>query len=1146
MLHLYHSNQVELLRQLLIEVAKVEPLQSPFESEKILVQSPGMSQWLKLGISERFGIAANIEFPLPATFIWNLFTQVLPNVPEQSAFNKNEMAWKIMAILPEHLNDDDFAPLKQYLAVDEQGTKLYQLAMLIADTFDGYLVYRPDWILAWEQDIHVTELEGKHPWQAKLWRALEKYNKKLGHSKYHRANLFDDFIKALAEGKVELAKLPTRLFVFGISSLPPRYLEVLKALGDHIDVHLFLTNPCQYYWGDIKDHKTINRLKSGKREHLEWKYDHSEVTDTTALLNEQQQAELALHDEQSNLVGNSLLASWGKLGRDNLTLLLELEPHELDAFVEPDRDTLLASVQRDILSLTENTDFQEINDSEHKRQIPLNDQSLSIHSCHSPMREVQVLHDNLLKMFAADPSLKPQDIIVMAVDINAYAPAIKTVFGNAKGEHYIPYSISDRSSLDENPIIAAFNEILTLPLSRCSNSQLMAILETPSILAKFDLTKAEFDVLQQWVDEAGVRWGLDSDTQVEDYLPTMAQNHWQFGLERMLFGYAMGAESELLDFDDYQISPLNEVQGSHAEAVGKLSLFVEKISSFNSQLKASQSVQSWQQLLGAMLEEFFIDDLDSQYSLELIRKSLTKLHTQVDNAGFEAELSPEVISQYLREQLGGEQVSQRFLAGQVNFCTPMPMRAIPFKKVCMLGLNEGAYPRNVTPIGFDMMPYTMRRGDRSRRIDDRYLFLEALLAAQETLYLSFIGRSAKDNSELMPSILVSELVEYCQQNFCLVGDQKLTPTQSAQHLRQHLSQQYPLSPYAEENFIIGSYDNRYVVEPLVPLQQQTLPSYLSSLALDEELPLAELQRFWRLPVAYFYQRRLQVNLATEQYQQLDDEPFVFDGLEGYAVKSLLLSETLLGQLNKQQLLGQLKATGMAPQGQMAVLEFERLHDEVDELASKLSERYQQPLDDIEINLDFSVEQFNFTLTGWLKHLVVIGEQKTLLRFKTGKIGVKELLAAWLDHLAACAMGHSINTEIIGIEKGEPAGIVLQALNPQIAHAELAVFVQYYFAGLDAPLAYFPQTSFKAFELSQKMKQELAQEPNNTELQQELSKDRLQQLAKTFHDDFSFSCDADDPNIHRAFGKWNDELAEQVIATALQVFGTIEQYQREWQ
>ena len=323
MFTLYHSNQLDLLKELLVSRIRQASLSHPFDREQILVQSPGMAQWLKLELAKAFGIAANIDFPLPASFIWEMFTRVLADVPRQSPYNKGSMSWQLMTILPALLERPAFAPLAAYLgggdeedpAQEPEQVRLWQLCQKVADLFDQYLVYRPDWIARWEQGEGLSqELAGVsgQDWQPELWRELVARTLALSPSGYHRANLYEEFIHELERTADLPGKLPQRVFVFGISALPPRYVEALLALGSRpeVEVHLFVTNPCRYYWGDLLDRKTLarleNKLKPG--------------TDIETLQGP----------------ANPLLASMGKLGRDYLHQLMELEVPQIEAFVDID------------------------------------------------------------------------------------------------------------------------------------------------------------------------------------------------------------------------------------------------------------------------------------------------------------------------------------------------------------------------------------------------------------------------------------------------------------------------------------------------------------------------------------------------------------------------------------------------------------------------------------------------------------------------------------------------------------------------------------------------------------------------------------------------------------------------------------------
>lgn len=1126
MFTVYHSNKVDTLKILLVHLIKSAPLANPFEKEQILVQSPGMSQWLKMALAKELGVAANLEFPLPATFIWDMFTKVLPDVPKRSAFNKEAMTWKLMHLLPTLLTLDPFAPLQRYLEQDDDHSKLYQLAEKIADIFDGYLVYRPDWIAKWEAGDDVSEIGDEHPWQPILWQALYQYTLDQGQSHYHRANLYQSFIDQLARGSVDLTKLPKRLFIFGISSLPPRYMDALKALGEQIDVHLMFTNPCQHYWGDLRDRKTLARLHSQQRKTFALQGDEIQFEGQRSPLKGDIEANLVdeLHTEAA--VGNELLASMGKLGRDNLFLLSQTENEEHEFFIDLPRDNLLHQLQADILHLQEHRDDSQLDSSDHKQVIALDDPSLTLHACHSPMREVEVLHDQLLAMFDADPELKPRDIIVMVADINAYSPAIAAVFGNAPGERFIPYSISDRTADQESPILAAFMQLVYLPDSRCLASELLELLETPAMMAKFELNEQDFAQAKLWVEESGIRWGLNASTAQQFELPQTEQNTWQFGIERMLLGYAMPASAGLFTQGEVTLAPYNEVQGMNAELAGKLAHFIQQVSHYREQLAQTQSVDEWRRLLGEMLGAFFKVELEGELALKSIRDTLSQLKDQLAEAGYEQALAPSIITQYLQNKLSGTRISQRFLAGQVNFCTLMPMRSIPFKTVCLLGMNDGVYPRTMPAEGFDLMNGRTRAGDRSRRDDDRYLFLEAMLSAQQTLYISYVGRSIQDNTERVPSVLVSELLEYCQQNYCLVGDEALGSDQSAKNLACALTTTHAMVPFSPNAFLskTGSYAKEWL--PAASRQGRAsgefnlaLSDYLQGASFPVSLDLVELQRFWRLPVQYFFNRRLKVTFEPPLPVMEDDEPFALNGLESYQLRDELL-ELLLEQPNSphalERFIDQQRAQGKLPIGAFGSLEFETNRVQAQELAQRIAFLCHSPLDDQEIDLRFELfgEGKNVQLTGWLTKRY----QSGLVRYRSGSIRAQDYLAAWIDHLSLAAMGESQPTHLMGYDRKEGVQHFIYPPMPDTEQAKalLAELVGLFYQGMTAPLAYFPKTALACVEAGFSRGQWVDDRDKS-----------LKKMADSFNESYMSHGEGSNVYIARIWPLWNEALAEQV-------------------
>ncbi|WP_034834992.1 exodeoxyribonuclease V subunit gamma [Endozoicomonas numazuensis] len=1078
MFTIYHSNQLDLLKDLLIDRIQRDPLPNPLEDEQILVQSPGMAQWLRQALAESMGIAASLNFPLPASFLWDMFVKVLPEVPRRSAFNKEAMTWKLMSLLPEMLDQEAFQALRHYLADDNDTVRCYQLAGKVADIFDQYLVYRPEWMADWEQGKDETARD--QLWQPMLWRALVARTAEAGQSHWHRANMHQSFLNELENGAHQ-QRLPRRLFVFGISALPPHFVETLKALGQQTEVHLMVCNPCQYYWGDEKDPKYLARLAA----RLFSKQISKQAAPTLLEKSSPQQDDLfepAVEDPLSLESSNALLASMGKLGRDYMHQLHGLDATEIVAFVEGQEDSLLHRIQKDILDLTDRS-------QQSPATVDSADHSLVFHNCHSALREVEVLHDQLLKLFEMNPDLTPRDVVVMLPDVDQYSPWIHAVFGGLPEHHsdprYIPFAISDRSASQEFPLLKGLLQLLDLDNQRCGAQEMLELLEIPAIQRRFKIDEKGFELLRRWIDESGIRWGLSPEHQSGFGVPPRESNSWLFGLKRMLLGYALPEENGLFS----GILPLDSSQGMNAVLSGQLAAFIEEASELILQLNESRSIESWTLFINQILDNFFEADEEDEYALKLVRSSLEHLTEQLRDAGYTTELSRPVLLDYLTERLTSERSSQKFLSGRVNFCTLMPMRSIPFKVVCLLGMNDGAYPRSIPPAGFDLMTETPRRGDRSRREDDRYLFLEALLSARETFYISYTGRNIKDNSERIPSVLVTELQEYCSQFF------------QDENSLQCLITEHRLQPFSQENFNPGSGLFSYAKEWLPAARKQTetstpfLTSTLKQRELPEALEVPELLRFFRNPSQYFCNRRLKVYFEQEDTLLSDTEPFSMGPLDTYWLKTSLL-ETLMAKSSLDSFKEKLNATGTLPHGAFGELLLEDQQNAVSPLVEKLRDSTLAPLEDVEVNLSLA----GIKVTGWLKqHYAFPGQNSGLLRYRAAKLKARDKLFAWIEHLLYCACqgtskvipGH---TRLLGLD-GE---ILFTPLPAEQAITYLDDLVALYLQGQTNPVPFFPGTS-------------------QAWLEKVEDDEKARKAAETaFYGGYMHHGEAEDPYIHRIF------------------------------
>ncbi|MCD6353665.1 MAG: exodeoxyribonuclease V subunit gamma [Proteobacteria bacterium] len=849
-LKLFVSNRLEVLADKLAEVLKT-PLPSPLEKEIIVVQSKGMERWVSMQLASRRGICANCSFPFPNAFVHEIFRKVLPEIPERSPFDPKIMTWRIMKLLPSCISKPGFESLGIYLRNTEEKLKLFQLSARIADTFDQYLIFRPQMIFGWEQgtDEH---------WQAVLWRELLKES-----DKWHRAELGRYFFKVVKNSSRRIEGLPERISVFGISALPRFHMEVFSNISLVTRVNLFLANPCKEYWGVILS---------------DWEMRKRTLRQSPRDLNDKE-----LHLEK----GNSLLASMGTLGRDFFDLVNEFQYEEWTSFEDGREDNLLSCIQSDILNLI---DRPQIPDK--MKTVRSSDSSIQFHSCHSPMREIEVLHDQLLNMFETVPGLMPRDILVMTPDIETYSPYIQAVFDISTDDaRWIPFSIADRSVRKESEIIDTFLAIIDIWGTRFSASQVLAILDSQAVRGRFGLLESDLELVRRWVKEIRIRWGIDGESRSQMGLPAFPENTWRAGLEQLLLGYAIpGHEKNLFG----GILPYDHIEGREALVLGKFLEFTEQLFSHVTSLGRPQTLDDWSEALNVLLEGFFMPEEDTEREMQVIRRVLKDLADMEEVSGFHEKIDINVIKWHLRHSFESTDLGFGFISGGVTFCALLPMRSIPFKVICLVGMNNDAYPRQSKPLGFDLMAKHPEPGDRSRRNDDRYLFLEAVLSTREKLYISYVGQSIQDNSLIPPSVLVSELMDYIEQGFNLPG----------KNIQKHFFTKHRLQAFSPEYFKknekLFSYSRETLRAARCILKTRETPVPYISRELSgpgeewKSIDLNDLYRFFANPAEFLLKRRLGIYLEKKESVVEEREPFDIKGLEKYLLEEKLLKGKLTG------------------------------------------------------------------------------------------------------------------------------------------------------------------------------------------------------------------------------------------------------------
>jgi exodeoxyribonuclease V gamma subunit len=983
MLNLYQSNTLEALAALWQAVR--QPPQDPLCPETVLVPSKGVQRWLALWLARETGIAANLDFQLPAALVWRLIQQALPQVVARSNFDPDVLVWRALSQLSAVLERHPAASLAgSWLAADAAGR--YQLAWRVADVFDQYLIYRPDWVQTWEAG-RLSGLGEDERWQAELWQRLAKGSR-------HRGHLLSILEQKLRAGAMD--GLPQRLCLFGIGMLPPSYWELMQVLGTRIDIDCFLLNPSREYWGQ------------------------------------------ACRGEEGS---HPLLAALGQQGRDFINTVAAggvNEPVEAQAFIEFGHHTLLHTLQTDLL------DQQQRAPAERLLLRP-DDDSISIQSCHSALREVEVLHDKLTAMFEADATLAPHEVLVMVSDIQRYAPLVDAVFGTRR-QPAIPYTIADRRLELEEPLLARFFDLLALPGSRFELPRVLGLLEEPALCARFGLETADITLIMRWCEELQLRWGRDAADRRGRGLPDDMPITWRAGLDRLLLGFVL--PPQLAPRDDTRhlgIAPAGLVGSvSQAQVMVRFVQLVNTLLRWEKRLQQPANLLQWCETLEQLLHDFFAETEASGGALQHLREVMAELREQARLADDTALHPFPVMQAWLKRQVQGLESRRGFLHGAVTVCAMVPMRSLPFRVIAVLGLDDGVFPRHQRPWHFDLMAVHPRAGDRSRRLDDRYLFLEILMAARERLYLSFIGRSDTDDSLRAPSPVLLELLDQIRETVvCADGAQDVAQRLTTEHALQPFNARYFSGDAEYPSYVQRFYEAAAI---LARGKKSAAPVAVPALLPEPEaewlsLTLDKLGRFLGNPARFLLRDRLGIRLEAEADILPDQEPVNMAHVQRDLRERLLLAEADTGSAI-------LRAEGLLLAGSWGDYLLQNETDIVDSLrepvAAALRERL--PPEAFRIELDAMV------LEGLLNGLTPDG----LVRWSlNNRIYDSDVLSLWLHHLLLCKLAPSgvvLQSRLLGVDREV---LLMPVANPD---AHLRQLLAAWREGLRRPLPLFRRAS----------------------------------------------------------------------------------------
>jgi len=1022
---LYHSNSLEVLAGLLAEqLRQPAPGQSLLAPDPILIPQVAMRRWLQASLAAEHGVAANLEFLTPGEFVSRALAANVGGGADD--LDAEALRWQLYAALrdPGLMARPPLRALAAYVAGDDP-LKAWTLAGELGDVFEKYQAWRRDWLLRWEAGA-----DPEDP-QAILWRWVAE-------GRPYRARRIHDYLIRFGDPGAALPQgLPTRMFAFATLNISPDVLRVLATQAHVGTLHFYMPSPTRTYWGDLQSRGQQHRAG---------------VDPDTA--------------------DNRLLQAWGTAGRDFVAVLGSYEvvhpAGDFPAYADPEagaqgEPTLLRRLQGDLF---------------HRRAVPglplrmqvdRHDPSLQIHACHTRLRELQVLHDQLRALLEDkrfDPPLQPREIAVLSPDIDPYVPYLDAVFGGQGSEGALPYALADTSPLASEPLADVFLALLALPISRFGLHEILDLLASAPLAEAAGLDEAGLDRLRNWLQAAGARWGLDAAHRQRQQAPEDDAYTWRFALDRLLLGHASGDDS---DIDG--VAPWPHLEGSALDALDTLIRLLRVLERQQQLLSEPISPSAWRERLLDLLDALLPANPSTpraQRALERLRTLINDFARNAERAGFTAPVAPEVARAHFAVVLGEADTRAPLLTGGISFGRMVPMRLLPFRVICLLGMNDGDFPRRDPAAGLNRLTAELgterrRAGDRSTREDDRFLFLQLFASAQDVFYLSYLGADARDGSVREPSLLVSELLASAAQ---LHSD----PTAAARAL----VLRHPLQPFAAAAFGAPDEDGpeprrfsyrrqwRPAVDSLAG-QRQPLPAWVAgdlpvdAVAAPTSASIDDLRRLFSDPAGQFLRHRLGMRLPDAAEQDSDLEPLLAptQGLAQYELQQQVFDAAVAGTTDG--LYERLRARALLPSGPLGRRQLDQGLRELHPYAQAFrqwrgdaladSRRLQVPIDGIDLH-------------GRLPDWYPAG----LGRVQVGGISGRAAIRHGLEWLLLRAAGEQAPYQRFFEHDDGPGPHAMDAepLPPAQAQAALAELLGLYRHGLHAPLPFAPYSSWKYY------------------------------------------------------------------------------------
>ncbi|MGZ4590073.1 MAG: exodeoxyribonuclease V subunit gamma [Actinomycetes bacterium] len=989
------------------------PLADPFAAEVVAVPAKGVERWLAqrlshvLGADSGDGVCANVRFPWPSTLVDEALQATSTEHAEAvERWAPQRSLWPLLDVIDASVPAEPWCrSLAQHLgsSVDDKGRRL-AVARRLTVMFDEYGQSRPEMLRAWasgrDERGDGTPLDDDLAWQAELWRRLRDT---LGTPS--PAELIEGACQQLRD-QPELTTLPDRVSVFGASRLSPARLQVLAALAEHRDVHLWLHHSSPALWDTVQQSPPVLRRKD---------------------------------DTSRSRLTNPLLTS---LSRDVLELqqlLARCAPGSQNVLhaSHPDDDTLLGRLKQDLADDLAPAD---------PPALAAEDRSVQVHACHGRTRQVEVLREVIVGLLADDPTLEPRDVLIMCPDVETFAPIIAATFAiGAEDDAAHPAArlrvrLADRALRQTNALLAVLSQLLELGTARLTASQVLDLAGTPAVRQRFGFDDDELERLRDWTVGAGVRWGLDRQHRATWQLGDVEQGSWRDGLDRLLLGAAM--EGDLTSWQD--VVPLDDVDSSDIDLAGRLAEMVDRLAAAQHLMSERHTAPDWMTGLEDAISGLAATTYDTAWQLLQLRGELGDIAEAAE--GSTALLGLADVRALLTNSLAGRPTRASFRTGTLTVCTLVPMRSVPHRVVCLLGLDDGVFPRQSSHDGDDVLARDPWVGERDPRSEDRQLLLDAVCAAEDHLVITYTGADERTGAPVPPAVPLGELLDALDRTAAAPDG---TP------VREAITTHHPLQPFDPRNFETGPQGRSFSFDPMsyagaraaAGPRTEPVPIFADPLPLQPaaDVDLADLRRLLTHPARGFLRQRLGVAETRDEDEPADALPVELDALEQWAVGERVLHERLAG-LDVADCIELERHRGTLPPGPLGDATLRGIGPKVDSLlqASTLERAHPPESHDVDVPLADGTR-----VTGTISN--VRGD--AVLSLTYSRLAARHRLLAWIDLVALTVARPEHAWRAVAVGRGRKGAqrSVLDALAPADAAAALEELVALYRAGLRSPL-----------------------------------------------------------------------------------------------